>query len=80
MIEIKHNFKSKYGDNLKCSLCESHIEDQENMLTCPEIISEVKTSEIKYSDIYGDLDKQVAAIKVWKVVLKVRNRKLRNKL
>ena len=80
MIEIKNNFKSKYGDNLQCSLCENHIEDQENLLTCPEIISEVKTSEIEYRDIYGNLDKQIAAIKVWKNVLKVRNRKLRNKL
>ena len=50
------------------------------MLTCPEIISEVNTSDIKYRDMYGDLYKQIAAIKVWKVVFKVRNRKLRNKL
>ena len=36
MIEVKNNFSSKYGDNLECSLCSNHVEDQENLLKCPK--------------------------------------------
>jgi hypothetical protein len=79
MIEVKKNFSSKYGDKLQCSLCGKHVEDQESLLMCPEIISEVDTSSINYLDIYGSLEKQIEAIKTWKQVLKVRNSKLKNR-
>ena len=79
MIEVKNNFSSKYGDKLECSLCLNHIEDQENLLKCSEIVSEVNTSEITYRDIYGTLEKQAEAIKIWKQVLKVRNSKMKSK-
>ena len=64
MVEFKNNFKSKYGNNLDCSLCGGHIEDQEGQLSCPEIVSEVDTEHVRYNDIFENLDKQVVAIKV----------------
>ena len=79
MLEVKNNFKSKYGENLKCSLCENHQEDQEHLLICPEIVSEVDTSQILYNDIFGIIDKQIEAVKIWKQVQKVRNSKLKIK-
>ena len=79
MVEFKNNFKSKYGNNLDCSLCGGHIEDQEGQLSCPEIVSEVDTEHVRYNDIFENLDKQVVAIKVWKQILRVRKRKLNNK-
>ena len=79
MLEVKNNFKSKYGENLKCSLCENHQEDQEHLLICPEIVSEVDTSQILYKDIFGTIEKQIEAVKIWKQVQKVRNSKLKIK-
>ena len=79
MIEVKNNFSSKYGNKLECSLCFHHVEDQEHLLKCSEIVSEVNTSEISYKDIFGTLNKQAEAIKIWKQVLKVRNSKMKNR-
>ena len=77
MLEVKNNFKSKYGENLKCPLCENHQEDQEHLLICPEIVSEVDTTQILYNDIFGTIEKQIEAVKIWKQ--KVRNSKLKIK-
>ena len=78
MLDVKNNFKSKFGENLNCSLCKNHLEDQENLLNCSEIVSDIDTSQILYSDIFGTTEKQVKAVKVWKQVIKVRNSKLKN--
>ena len=51
MIDVKRNFKNG-KDNVTCSLGCNEPEDQHHLLTCQKINSQ--TSDIKYSDIYGN--------------------------
>ena len=67
-VECKANFKNKYKEgDISYPLCEIHIDDQKNMLQCPEILKKVKTNEvatytIKYEDIFENDKKQKAII------------------
>ena len=79
MAPVRNNYRSKYGENLNCQLCNNHLDNQENLLKCFERTSEVSTNGTIYNDIYGTLDQQVNSVKIWKQVLSIRNSKLRNK-
>ena len=72
---LKYNRKSSYTTNLDCSLCYTHIEDQESLLLCPTLLSDVRLSSIiktiKYSDIFGTLSEQTRAVRVWSKVIEV---------
>ena len=89
MIDIKGNFQERHRGNLHCELCEDETEDeteeetQMHLLRCqflkkhPDL--EQSISEIRYDDIFGDLDSQVKAIKVWKKIVSVRKIHLKKK-
>ena len=77
-IECKANFRNKYeeGDVL-CPLCKIHIDDQRNMLQCPEILKKLKTNEvakdaIKYEDIFESDKKQKEITSLFIKVIKIR--------
>ena len=65
-----------YKFNLICDLCNSQICDQEHLLQCnilkmkvPELDSNTK---VKYSDIFGDIESIIPAIKLMAKVIKRR--------
>ena len=73
--KVKYNKKSSYTNNLECSLCYSHIEDQESLLSCPILLSDTRLTSIMktidYLDIFGTLSQQIKAIRVWSKVFDV---------
>ena len=60
--EIKCNYRAKYENNLSCNLCSSNTEE---LLQCGAIVSEpevnTQISEVKYCDIFSDVQKQIRA-------------------
>ena len=62
MTPNKTNFKSKYGNDLSCTLCEDEnsVEDLPHLLACPFLVGHPKLSSkinsIKTDDIFGNLD------------------------
>ena len=66
---FKNNFKS-----FVCRLCneESSTESLNHLLTCRSVSGRVSNvSNIKTEDIFGTLDKQLAAVKVWKTIFAI---------
>ena len=77
MNETKCNYKTKYRNNINCTLWE---ENEVHLLQCTSITSELEIpNNVKYSDIFEDMDSQVRAVKIWKKIYKIRNWKLENR-
>ena len=69
----KKNFRNLYNDNLECQTCDDKtaIEDENHLLNCENL----KTDEsvlINFNDVYGSVDDQLKAVKIFKVVLRRR--------
>ena len=76
--EVKCNYRTKYKNNITCSLCDSNSEESEvHLLQCESIISEpdVKDSipQMEYSYIFAEVKKQIKAVKTWRKFFKIRN-------
>ena len=73
MINCKSNFKKQYENNMTCRICEdiSSYEDENHLLICPKM-AEDKT-DIQFRDVYGDVDSQYRAVKIFKQVLRKRD-------
>ena len=63
MIDISDNFKNGKSD-LKCRACKVEIEDQPHLLQCTKLIEhgEIVQNIPKYSDLFGDDAKKIAAV------------------
>ena len=81
MIPVKINYRNKHGEDLLCSLCQTHAEEsQEHLLVCPGILEQSERNyEVNYLDIFGSLDDQVRAVKYWNKVMLIRTIKLKEK-
>ena len=78
MVEVRTNYKNKYGDNLNCTLCQSQSEEsQEHLLVCPGLAEIPVNPSVKYQDIFGNLDGQVEAVKHWTKLMSLRRIKLK---
>ena len=81
--DIKTNFRTKFGDNLRCRMCKSPYleESQCHLLICGTLIEECEelriNSTVKYEDFFGDQDAQISATRLYKKVLEVRQRLLK---
>ena len=57
-----------------CRICldEDSIESEIHLLSCEVLKGEVDEDEkkIKYADIYGPIDKQIPAVKLYKKILR----------
>ena len=80
MLDFKVNFKNKYdktedsNEQLLCPLCNVHIDDEENLLLCTELVN---NSNVKYSDVFSnDINSLTKATKQFKKLWKMRERKL----
>ena len=80
-VDVKTNFRNMYS-NMLCRLCTKvgTEESEIHMMTCEKIISDIylktQLENISYADIFGTLERQVVAVKVWKKVIKVWKLKL----
>ena len=81
---MKSNYKKQYS-NLLCRLCEQtdEIESEEHVMKCVNIVSEgnLKTEleNIAFTDIFGNLEKQIKIVKVLNKVFKIWNIKIEAK-
>ena len=81
--DIKTNFRNKFGSDLTCRLCESDSEEesQSHQLTCQSMIRECDelrmNQTVTYKDFFGNIDAQVAATHLFKKVLDIREKLLK---
>ena len=76
MVEVKSNFKTKYGQNLSCNFCPEE-ETQIHLLSCKELVKDLDMSNIEYDDIFKDITRQEKAAKELNKILKERNNRLK---
>ena len=72
MVPVKKNFPSMWQpDIMTCRTCvENEIESQEHLLYCVGIKKFVDIpDELKYNDLFGHVDKQLAIVKAYKNIL-----------
>ena len=80
-VNVKTNYRNGFS-NLLCRLCEKPGEEESeiHLMSCEKILMESgikeKLENIAFSDIFGPMEKQISAIKVWKKVLKIWSVKL----
>ena len=72
-INCKSNFKRQYGNDLTCRICteEDSYEDEDHLLICSALTD--GTSTVQFSDVYGDVDSQYEAVKIFKKALRKRD-------
>ena len=75
MTKVKANFSSMYED-INCKKCQMNTpESDAHLLDCSKIIENCPTLfnnfETEYLDIFGDIEKQVCATKLYMKVFKV---------
>ena len=83
MTDIKSNFKSMYKDDPLCELCQCEEETSNHLIECKAVLDDINIGEaarkVRNDDIFKDITKQVKAVKVWKEILKMREKKTSNK-
>ena len=73
VLDIKRNFPTQYNNNFACDLCQVQVDCQEHLLSCVELRKYVNVPvEVNYSDIYGNTDKQLKIVKLFKQLLRTR--------
>ena len=58
-INVKHNFSSKYRNDMSCPLCSTGMDDQQHILDCSVLKKKLVTKEaannkVVYEDIFED--------------------------
>ena len=58
MVNVKNNFRNKYNQDLKCSLCELELCDQSHLFRCNKLREVWEVFPGKYEDLFcQDLNK-----------------------
>ena len=76
-VHTKANYKNKYKFDLSCSLCKDKEteETDSHLLVCPAILPLLKHPEclkdVKHSDIFGELPRQIKVTKVYQEIFKI---------
>ena len=72
-----------YAGKLECIFCEmgDSVDSEQHYLTCFKVREQLnplgpgtEISKIKYGDIYGTLEQQMAFLKVWKEIDSLRDK------
>ena len=73
MISVKTNFRNLHNNNMECQTCdeESIVEDENHILNCKNLKTE-ESVQINYKLVYGCLEEQLKAVKIFKTVLRKR--------
>ena len=70
---IKANFSSQYSEVFTCDLCQIAVCCQEHLLSCFKLRQHIDIPKnINYSDLFGNKDKQLAIVKIFKQLLRKR--------
>ena len=79
--DCKENFKQKYlNSNLLCSLCKTEVENQQHILVCKVLMSNLQTDELtegqyKYDDIFSmNVKKQKVITSMFVKLFKLREK------
>ena len=73
----KTNFKGKYLNDISCSLCKdaNSEENLQHLLNCSYLLRDAdlrkESKTIKLEHIFGNLDQQVKAVKIWSKIFKI---------
>ena len=76
MYPVKLNFKKKYNGEFQCEFCVVGDSSQQHQLECAvltKFVPEIADSNIEYNDIFGSVDDQLAAVKLFTKITKQRN-------
>ena len=68
MFPVKDNFRNNHLKDLNCKLCKIELCDQKHLLSCAvltKFLPELKTTMVKYEDLFGSADQQLKAIKLF---------------
>ena len=81
LIDVKCNYKKKFGNQLECRLCGAPEESQAHLVDCIEILSDDKVKKALESFVYEDifstnLNTQIHLIKTWRNLLNIRKIKM----
>ena len=73
MISVKTNFRNLHNNNMECQTCdeESIVEDENHILNCKNLKTE-ESVQINFKLVYGCLEEQLKAVKIFKTVLRKR--------
>ena len=72
MIPVKANFKTLHYNNLECQTCDDQtVEDENHILRCENIKTE-ESVKIEFEDVFGPIEKQLHAVKVFRNVIRRR--------
>ena len=74
MLDVKANFSNMYNKDLTCRTCKEAgtIENEDHILQCEILKSEIENSEVSFDYVFKDLKKQILAVKTFKSVLRKR--------
>ena len=72
MIDCKTNFQNQYEEDLSCRIFKDmrYSEDEDHILTCTVLNND--KYDVKFSDVYGDIDHQYNVVQVYKKVTRRR--------
>ena len=73
ILDIKRNFPTQYNYNIVCDLRQVQVDCQEHLLSCGELTRHVNVpTEVKYTDIFSNTDKQLKIVKMFKQLLRAK--------
>ena len=73
MVEVKSNFRSFHGGDLSCRTCDTGlVEDEDHLLKCKNLQIDDQPQNVKYSDVFGSIEHQRRAVRLFKAVLRKR--------
>ena len=74
MLDVKSNFSNLYNNDTTCRTCRKAgiVEDEEHLLQCESLCEEIEVSDVHFDWVYGDIEKQMTALKAFKAVLRKR--------
>ena len=73
MLPVKSNFKKLHNNNLLCQTCDKSLHEDENHILICENLKNEESVNIKFEDVFGPVDHQLKAARVFKNVLRKRD-------
>ena len=71
LILLTGDFQNQYEEDMSCRSCKDKSnEDEDHILRCTVLNNE--TYDVKFSDVYGNIDQQYKAVQVYKTVMRRR--------
>ena len=75
MFPVKTNFRNQNKTDLSCKLCTINISGQKHQLRYPvlqKFLPELSQTDVKYSDLFSNVDRQLKLAKLYVKISKTR--------